>query len=171
MSSQPAIYPRPASDFGIGSIACIVPQVQTDVDEHLESLQEKISHLTLELNMLRRRDDHVSGLMDRLDQEQRLAARLQRDFLPKKFPTLGQVGFEALYRPAGYVSGDMYDAMRLDESHVGFYVADAVGHGMPAALLSMFMKNALVTKDIIPGGYRLLTPAETMSRLNNSLCE
>jgi serine phosphatase RsbU (regulator of sigma subunit) len=37
--------------------------------------------------------------------------------------------------------------MRLDESHVGFYMADAVGHGMPARLLTMFLKQALVTKD------------------------
>jgi len=46
--------------------------------------------------------------------------------------------------------------MRLDEHHVGFYMADAVGHGMPAALLTMFLKQALVTKEITPKGYRLL---------------
>jgi serine phosphatase RsbU (regulator of sigma subunit) len=86
-------------------------------------------------------------------------------------PQLGPVTFQTLYRPAGYVSGDLYDVMRLDEHHVGFYVADAVGHGMPAALLTMFMKNALVTKDIAAGGYRILEPHETMARLNNSLCE
>ena len=59
--------------------------------------------------------------------------------------------------------------MRLDEKHVGFYMADAVGHGMPAALLTMFIKNALVTKQITPGGYRLLNPSETMAHLNEAL--
>jgi serine phosphatase RsbU (regulator of sigma subunit) len=99
----------------------------------------------------------------------RLAARLQQDFLPKKLPQLGRVHFHTLFRPAGYVSGDLYDVMRLDEKNLGFYMADAVGHGVPAALLTMFIKNALTTKEIIPGGYRLLAPGETMSKLNTSL--
>jgi sigma-B regulation protein RsbU (phosphoserine phosphatase) len=157
--------------FGTDTIACIIPQVHADLGQHIEDLQEKISQLSFELNLLRRRDAHVNGMMSKLDEEQRLAARLQQDFLPKRLPQLGQVHFQTLFRPASYVSGDLYDVMRLDESHVGFYVADAVGHGMPAALLTMFMKNALVTKDIANGAYRVLDPSETMSRLNNSLCE
>jgi sigma-B regulation protein RsbU (phosphoserine phosphatase) len=48
-------------------------------------------------------------------------------------------------------------------------MADAVGHGMPAALLTMFIKNALVTKEITADGYRLLTPAQTMAKLNDAL--
>jgi sigma-B regulation protein RsbU (phosphoserine phosphatase) len=99
----------------------------------------------------------------------RLAARLQQDFLPKALPQIGTVHFHTLFRPAGYVSGDLYDVMRLDEDHVGFYMADAVGHGMPAALLTMFIKNALVTKEITPTGYRLLPPGQTMGRLNDAL--
>ncbi|MGN6727819.1 MAG: PP2C family protein-serine/threonine phosphatase [Tepidisphaeraceae bacterium] len=152
------------------SLACIVPQAERSVSEAVEQLQEKIKHLSFELNLLRRRDETVHGMMQKLDEEQRLAARLQRDFLPKALPQLGQVYFQTLYRPAGYVSGDLYDVLRLDESHIGYYVADAVGHGMPAALLTMFMKNALVTKEISNGTYRLLEPAQTMARLNNSLC-
>jgi sigma-B regulation protein RsbU (phosphoserine phosphatase) len=50
-------------------------------------------------------------------------------------------------------------------------MADAVGHGMPAALLSMFLKTALVTKEINASGYRLLDPAQTMTRLNDALVE
>ena len=167
-SSSP-VAPEPA--FGTDTIACIIPQVKPDLHEHIDELQEKINQLSFELNLLRRRDAHVNGIMTKLDEEQRLAARLQQDFLPKRLPQVGQVHFHTLFRPASYVSGDLYDVMRLDESHVGFYVADAVGHGMPAALLTMFMKNALTTKDITNGAYRVLDPSETMSRLNNSLCE
>ncbi len=171
--SQQALRPMSdaAGSFGIDTIACIVPQVRPDIEDHVQQLQDKISQLSFELNLLRRRDEHVNGIMTKLDEEQRLAARLQQDFLPKRLPQVGQVHFHTLFRPASYVSGDLYDVMRLDEDHVGFYVADAVGHGMPAALLTMFMKNALVTKDIASGSYRVLDPSETMSRLNNSLCE
>ena len=139
-------------------------------DAQIDGLTGTIARLCGELEQLRRRDEMVTDAMNRLDEEQRLAARLQRDFLPKRLPDAGGVQFHTLYRPAGYVSGDLYDVMRLDEQHIGFYVADAVGHGMPAALLTMFMKNALVTKEIGNGTYRLLEPAQTIAKLNNSLC-
>jgi phosphoserine phosphatase RsbU/P len=135
----------------------------------IDTLQGEITSLQGEVELLRRRDDSLNRYMHRMDEEMRLAARLQRDFLPKQLPQLGRVRFHTLFRPAGYVSGDLYDIMRLDETHVGFYMADAVGHGLPAALLTMFIKNALVTKQIGPDGYRLLPPSQTMARLNEAL--
>ena len=140
-----------------------------NIERQVEHLQGEIDSLQDEVNLLRRRDETLNFYMSRVDEEMRLAARLQQDFLPKSFPELGRVRFHSLYRPAGYVSGDLYDIMRLDENHVGFYMADAVGHGMPAALLTMFIKNALVTKQITADGYRLLSAGETMARLNSTI--
>ncbi len=142
-----------------------------DLLQQVDALQQQLTELTQEVNVLRRRDETLNFSIARFDEELRLAARLQQDFLPKTLPQVGNVHFHTLFRPAGYVSGDLYDVMRLDEKNVGFYMADAVGHGMPAALLTMFIKNALVTKQIIEGGYRLLSPNETMSRLNESMIE
>jgi sigma-B regulation protein RsbU (phosphoserine phosphatase) len=137
----------------------------------VEALQAELASVKTELNFLYRRDETLNFYMHRLDEELRLAARLQQDFLPKTLPQVGQVYFHTLFRPAGYVSGDLYDVMRLDEAHVGFYMADAVGHGMPAALLTMFIKNALVTKQISAQGYRLLDPSEALGKLNGSLVD
>jgi len=134
----------------------------------IEDVQSELDALRLELNVLRRRDETLNFYMHRLDEELRLAARIQQDFLPKSLPQIGSVYFHTLFRPAGYVSGDLYDVMRLDERHIAFYLADAVGHGMPAALLTMFLKHSLVTKDITPSGYRLLAPSEALRRLNEA---
>src|SRR5580698_3113148 len=103
------------------------------LDAHLDAFQGEIDSLNKEIAHLKSRDQAINFHMHRLDEELRLAARLQQDFLPKTLPRLGPVRFQTLYRPAGYVSGDLYDVFRLDEKHVGFYVADAVGHGVPAA--------------------------------------
>ena len=118
--------------------------------------------------LLSRMEDQVAG-MQRLgkklnehfvevDQELRLASRLQRDFLPKQLPTAGDVRFHALYRPATWVCGDVYDVQRLDEAVIGFYLADAVGHGVAAGLLTMFIKQAITGKLIYQDGYVIVPP-------------
>jgi serine phosphatase RsbU (regulator of sigma subunit) len=138
-------------------------------ESHLDVLQRELDRMREEIELLRRRDVALQFYMHRLDEELKLAARVQQDFLPKTMPKIGPLRFHTLFRPAAHVSGDLYDVMRLDESHVGFYMADAVGHGMPAALLTMFLKQALVTKVIDHTGYRLLQPSVTMQKLNDAL--
>jgi hypothetical protein len=112
-----------------------------------------------------------TALANELDQEMKMAAKLQRDFLPKTIPSLPGLSFSTTYRPATFTSGDMYDIMRLDETHVAFYVADVVGHGLPAALLTIFIKQAIVTKRITNNNYKLIEPAEVLSTLNHELIE
>jgi serine phosphatase RsbU (regulator of sigma subunit) len=147
------------------------PSDASPTPDPLDDLQSQIQTLHAELDMLRSRDETLRFFMHRLDEELRLAARIQQDFLPKTLPQVDDVHFHALFRPAGYVSGDLYDVMRLDEHHVGFFICDAVGHGMPAALLTMFIKRALVTKEILNTGYRLLEPGETIGQLNQALVD
>ena len=143
------------------------------IERQVESVAREVASLRDELERMRRRDDALNTYLRKMDDELRLAARLQQDFLPKTMPQVGRVRFHTLFRPAGYVSGDLYDVMRLDEQRVGFYMADAVGHGVPAALLTMFIKHALQTKEIDPRGrgYRLLEPGETLRRLNERLID
>ncbi len=129
-----------------------------------------IDQLQHENTLLRRFDNGLNSQMTQMDEEMRLAARLQVDFLPRKLPDVKNASFSVLFRPASYVSGDIYDATRLDEDHVGFFIADAVGHGMPAALLTIFIKRTLQTKEITPHGYRLILPDEALEHLNNELC-
>lgn len=106
-----------------------------------------------------------------VDQEMRLAGRLQTAFLPNGPREIGPLRFSALYRPATFVSGDIYDMYRVDEDHAAFYVADAVGHGMAASLLTMFIKNAVVSKIIHDDGYDVLNPDRTLQLLNRRLVE
>jgi len=64
------------------------------------------------------------------------------------------------------VSGDIYDLIRLDEDHIGVFIADAVGHGVPAALMTMVICRSLVTKEITGNTYRLIEPEHVLARLN-----
>src|SRR4051794_27861206 len=59
----------------------------------VDALRNEISALTTELNLLRRKGETLNFHMSRLDEELRLAARLQQDFLPKSLPQVGRVHF------------------------------------------------------------------------------
>lgn len=59
--------------------------------------------------------------------------------------------------------------VRLDEHHVGFYLADAMGHGVPASLLTVFLKKAVQPKEVNGSSYRLVPPGEVLARLNREL--
>ena len=50
-------------------------------------------------------------------------------------------------------------------------VADATGHGIPAALLTVYIKRALRGKEIENGSYRILSPDEVLSRLNDDILD
>jgi sigma-B regulation protein RsbU (phosphoserine phosphatase) len=109
------------------------------------------------------------ALIEGFREQLRLAGLVQRDFLPSQLPNSEQVRWAASFLPAEWVSGDIYDVARIDEQHIGFYVADAVGHSMPAALLTIFVKQALQMRQTIENSYRIFAPAEVMKNLNQKM--
>jgi phosphoserine phosphatase RsbU/P len=117
-----------------------------------------------------------AGLDDRkaetdTTEQLQMAGRVQRDFLPARLPDSDACRWATLFRPAEWVSGDIYDIARLDETHIGFYLADAVGHSMPAALLTMFLKHGIVMRESLSNSYRIFEPVEVITRLNVLMTE
>lgn len=142
----------------------------------IERYHALVTRLDGELSNMQRLSQHLQEHFREVDQEMGLAARLQRDFLPDLTEPRGpenrrNVQFAALYQPASWVSGDIFDVFSIDQQTTGFYVADVVGHGLAAGLLTMFIKRAIVPKggegnaDSLPG------PSEMMAALNDALTE
>ena len=73
---------------------------------------------------------------ERMARELEMARNIQLGFLPREPLVLpgGRVDIHGVLHPALEVSGDFYDYFAMDESRVGFCVADVAGKGMPAAL-------------------------------------
>lgn len=105
-----------------------------------------------------------------MDQDLELTRRIHRGFLPRSTPPIGPLRFAIDYRPRSRIGGDFFDVSRLDENHVGVYLADAMGSGQPASsLLSIFVKKSLRPKEITGNSYRLLPPEEILAQLNREL--
>ncbi|MCF7956590.1 MAG: serine/threonine-protein phosphatase [Phycisphaerae bacterium] len=110
---------------------------------------------------------HSADMVEQL----KMAGRVQRDFLPTDMPDNEKINWAAYFEPAEWVSGDIYDIARLDEQHIGFYLADAVGHSMPAALLTMFIKQAIVMRETKGNDYTISVPIDVISNLNSRMSD
>jgi sigma-B regulation protein RsbU (phosphoserine phosphatase) len=132
----------------------------------LKELHDRLADKTAEVHRINKR---LRQAYQQIDQELELARRVQLSFLPQAFPELPECRFAVHYCLRGRVGGDFYDVFRLDESHLGFYVADAVGHGVAASLLTIFVKKGVRAKDVIGRQYRLVPPDEVLQRLNRDL--
>lgn len=62
------------------------------------------------------------------------ARAIQLSLLPSAMPSFGDYDIHAASIPAEEVGGDLYDFIRVSERSLGIAVADASGHGLPAAL-------------------------------------
>jgi len=72
---------------------------------------------------------------ERVEQELRVARRIQQASLPKEVPKLKGWQIAPYYKPAREVGGDFYDFHLLPEGRLGLAVGDATGKGVPAALV------------------------------------
>ncbi|MBX3394772.1 MAG: serine/threonine-protein phosphatase [Phycisphaerae bacterium] len=137
----------------------------------LAHIRPMILQLDKQYSAMQRLGRNLARRFDATNRELQLASRLQRDFLPHGAIESGPFRFSTLFRPCSWVSGDIFDIFRLDETHWGFYLADAVGHGVAAGLLTMYIKHAIRPKRILREGYEIVPPSEVLSHLNDLLAQ
>ena len=70
------------------------------------------------------------------------AARIQRSLLADVSIPIGEFRLAGLYRPCESLGGDFYDLCQRPDCAV-LLVADAMGHGLDAALITMLVKALL----------------------------
>src|SRR5215207_5723401 len=88
---------------------------------------------------------------EHLEQELRVARRIQQASLPEEVPTLEGWQISPYYRPAREVGGDFYDFFELEDGRVGVVVGDATGKGVPAALVVTATYSMLRAVAIVSG--------------------
>lgn len=102
----------------------------------------------------------------RLEQDLRLAERIQQSFLPRRIPKLKGYTFAARYDPAYEVGGDFYDFVRLPDERLGIVVGDVSGKGVSAALYM-----ARLTRDLRYFALAETDPARVLKWMNRAVGE
>jgi serine phosphatase RsbU (regulator of sigma subunit) len=100
-----------------------------------------------------------------------LARTVQRALIPAELPPCEHLSVAMLYEPAASIGGDLLDCVRLSDDSSLFYVADAMGHGVPAALLMAVVRTAFHGALAHPPRIGRLSPAAVLGEVNRTLVE
>ncbi len=98
-----------------------------------------------------------------LQKEMNLARKIQHGIIPRDFPSLTNAEISAIYVPMDAVGGDFYDVFKFENSF-GVIIADVVGHGIPAALVTSMTKVLSHTLS-----RRIFSPKVFTASINNEL--
>ena len=154
----------------------VFARVQTQLTTKQAVEQIKRLERTLEQRnaALEQANASLSAANVRMERDLLSASRIQQAMLPAAPVVSERVSSAWLFRPCAEVAGDALNVFQLDDDHIGFYVLDVVGHGMPAALLSVAVSRVLspgpdsflVRRRPDGPGYRLLPPGAVGDELN-----
>ena len=107
-----------------------------------------------------------------MEEELKMAHELQMALLPQQFPsfpsgapiTESVIKFSSFYYPMAAVSGDFFTVNRLSDTAVAVFIADVMGHGIRAGLITAMLR-VLVEKFNASAA----DPAVMLTKINRSL--
>ncbi|WP_051271780.1 SpoIIE family protein phosphatase [Fundidesulfovibrio putealis] len=109
-----------------------------------------------------------------LDADMAAAAGIQRALLPISLPWERRLDLAWRFEPSATLGGDIFNIVELDGSHLGVYIMDVSGHGVPSSLVSVLVHQAMLpTVGILsrpaPGeaDIEIISPNEVMRVLNH----
>ena len=97
------------------------------------------------------------------------AKKIQLSILPKYLPKTKECEFSAYYSPIETIGGDLYDAQLIDNNYLVFYIADAAGHGVSAAMLMVYIKQNIEMFTYYQNKKVINSPMEVVKKLNIKL--
>jgi len=135
-------------------------------DQLIQKCECKNEELEKRLDALERAHELLQEQSSAIQVDLNRAMRIQQGLLPKRLPFPDWISFSALYRPMQQVGGDLYDLFQIDDQHIGLYIADASGHGVSSAMLTVFLKHAVQEILCLGGEGHTKTPGEFLRELN-----
>jgi len=133
----------------------------------LHETERKLSQYADNLEKLvEQRTTEISAANEKLLKDLDYAGNIQSALLPVGFPRLPQLDFSAKYLPCEKIGGDFYNIYKLDEENVGILIGDVAGHGVSAAMITVFInQNIHVRREYDDGHIKVLSPKQVLNNL------
>ncbi|OPL07747.1 MAG: hypothetical protein AVO33_03695 [delta proteobacterium ML8_F1] len=134
--------------YNIGIPYQQLQSAQRQVNLYAQNLEKIVDKRTAEIEAVN------LSLVKEIDQ----AKRIQQSILPAKKLQFKGALFLSEYVPCERLSGDFYDIYPIDDDNIGMYILDVSGHGISAALLTMFCNNYVRSTENLIKRFRGLKP-------------
>ena len=139
-----------------------------DLSVARDSLQQSNVELT-ELN------ERISAINRQMVRDLDAAAKVQRSLLPAAEVEIPTARVSWRYVPCQALAGDFLNIFPLDDEHVGLFVVDVSGHGVPSSLMAVTVgrflspkvsDSSLLVRQSGDGRTTITAPADVATQLN-----
>ncbi len=129
--------------------------------DEIASLSNDFNHMVKQIKKL------ISETAEqaRMENELKTAQLVQENLFPSANQTYANCSIAGYCRPATECGGDWWFHSE-DENNVNVIIADATGHGVPAALMTSAIKAAFTLTAKLN-----LSAVDTLTKINEALCE
>ncbi|TGL88698.1 serine/threonine protein phosphatase [Leptospira congkakensis] len=113
----------------------------SDKNKTLQKVQNQLTDLNERLETrVKDKTEELQGKLDQIGKDMKLAKSIIQNVtkLPELEPNLK---VDILYKPIAEVGGDIYFIKRIQDFYYRFFLGDATGHGLQAALYSMMIQS------------------------------
>ncbi|NLY43072.1 MAG: SpoIIE family protein phosphatase [Clostridiaceae bacterium] len=128
-----------------GRIYSVVSSPLKNLDGEVEAIVEVLRDVT----EAKKLEEKIKAQNKKHNEDLRIARKMQYSLLPKKMHE-GKVNYSYVYRPCEAIGGDFFDVFSIDSCHVGVYIADVSGHGVPASMLTLFLRQTIKKDELSP---------------------
>jgi sigma-B regulation protein RsbU (phosphoserine phosphatase) len=133
-------------------------------------LGELVSKYALAEKQLRNLNNELIEKERHLDLDLKAAAEIQKSLLPQNTFEVENLEIAWKFEPCEHMGGDIFNIFQIDSEHLGIYMLDVSGHGVPAAMItvsvSQFLQQNIVhlTKDKKKSS--IMAPAQVLNSLD-----
>ncbi|HHV71581.1 MAG TPA: SpoIIE family protein phosphatase [Clostridia bacterium] len=134
--------------------------------EDLYKARQEISDYANNLEKLvAERTSQIAEVNEKILSDLDSAKRIQQAFLPADFLSFGEVEFSADYIFSERLGGDFYNIFPLTEKVIGMYIGDVAGHGVPAAMMTVFIYQTIEGRNFSKNIDREIYPNTVLQEL------
>ena len=131
---------------------------------HFVGVQSDITELRRAQSELIAANQKLETFFSNTIREMEQARLTQSILMPAELPQSDFVRFAVRFEPLEQIGGDFFDIVELGGHLYGILLADATGHGIPAAMLTFMTSNTFKSQ------YRgELSPSKVITRINEIL--
>lgn len=140
-------------------------EVQKKLKNHVDNLENVVLEKTKEI---REKNRNLTDVNDKIVADLESAKIIQEALLPKRIQEFKGSKFYSTYLPCERLSGDFYNYFRIDDENLGIYIIDVSGHGVSAAIVTVFASRILKGQVIESVEDNIvIKPSEVISNLYN----